>query len=65
MADEQEVQWKPKVRTDLVYYLLPWDIGEETARTFFEQAHGHAPDRVIQTGGGTLVGPMPAEAVRR
>jgi hypothetical protein len=65
VADEQTVQTKLKARPDVTYHLLPWGTSEQTAQTFFEQAHGHAPERVILTGGGTLVGPVPAEAVRR
>jgi radical SAM superfamily enzyme YgiQ (UPF0313 family) len=62
---EQEVQAKLKARSDVFYHMLPWGTSDQTAQTFFEQAHGRAPERVIQTGGGTLVGPVPAEAVRR
>jgi hypothetical protein len=62
---EQEVQAKLEEWPQALYHLLPWGTSEQTARTFFEQAHGCQPESVKQTGGGTLVGPVPMTGEHR
>ena len=48
-----------KANVELLYHLLQWGTPEEKARAYFESLHGVQPERVILTGGGVLVGPIP------